>query len=60
MTFKKLKKVVKDTGKFPEDGGPRIGIRGGSAEGFVGRPAGLRPQPPRFDQRDLERSIAGS
>jgi len=55
MTFKKLKQVSKDTGKIRAADVPRVGIRGRSAEGFVGRPAGLQPQPPKFDQRNLQR-----
>jgi hypothetical protein len=53
MTLKKIKEISKATGKLPA-GMPRIGIRGRSAEGFVGRPAGLEPQPPKFDQRNLQ------
>jgi hypothetical protein len=58
MTLRKLRQISKATGKFPAGGLPRIAIRGRSAEGFVGRPAGLHPQPPKFDQRDLQRALA--
>lgn len=58
MTLRKLRQASKATGRLPLGSMPRIAIRGGSAEGFVGRPAGLDPRPPKFDQDDLRRSIA--
>lgn len=60
MTLRKIKQVSKATGKLPAGAMSRVGVRGRSAEGFIGRPGGLRPQPPKFDQRDLQRSISGS
>jgi hypothetical protein len=60
MTLKQLKQASKETGKFPVGSVPRVGIRGRSAEGFVGRAGGLSPKPPKFDQRDLQRSISES
>jgi hypothetical protein len=56
MTIKKLKQTSHETGRLPATSVPRAGVRGRSAEGFVGRPAGLQPQPPKFGQEDLERA----
>lgn len=58
MTLKKLKEISRTTGKLPIGGVPRVGIRSRSAEGFVGRPAGLEPKPPRFDRRNLKQSTS--
>jgi hypothetical protein len=60
MTLKKLKETAKETRRLPAKSIPEAGVRGGSAEGFVGRPAGLQPRPPKFDQRDLDQFIAES
>jgi len=57
MTLKKLKQAVRNGGSLQPNSFPRAGVRGGSAEGFVGRPAGLQPQPPKFDQKDLKRAV---
>lgn len=54
MTFAKFIETIRDREQIPAGLSiPRAGIRVRSAEGYVGRPGGLKPQrAPQFDEAE--------